>query len=130
VLSLLGLAIVSLMAFLTSQLQSLPLDLITTRELQEMHNTLFARFMVIVSLLGYMPWAAFTLGGGVLLAGVLLGWKESAYLRRFGILACAWTIARDLAQLQPRRFNMTVDGRQVQVRASEILAAASSSRSG
>ena len=80
VLSLLGLAIVSFMAFLTSQLQHLPLDLLTTRELQELHNTLFLRFMVIVSLFGYMPWAAFTLGGGALLVGMLLGWKESMYL--------------------------------------------------
>jgi membrane-associated phospholipid phosphatase len=80
VLSLIGLAIVSFMAFLTSQLQNLPLDLVTTRELQEIHNTLFLRFMVFVSLFGYMPWVAFTLGGGALLVGVLLGWKESAYL--------------------------------------------------
>ena len=43
--------------------------------------------------------------------------------RRFGMLAYAWTIARDLLQLQPRYFNLTVDGRQVQVRASEVLVA-------
>jgi diacylglycerol kinase (ATP) len=48
---------------------------------------------------------------------------RSEHKRRFGILAYVWTIARDLVQLQPRHFNLTVDGRQVQVRASEILVA-------
>jgi YegS/Rv2252/BmrU family lipid kinase len=48
---------------------------------------------------------------------------RSEHKRRFGILAYVWTMARDLVQLQPRHFNLTVDGRQVQVRASEILVA-------
>jgi diacylglycerol kinase (ATP) len=48
---------------------------------------------------------------------------RSEHKRLFGILAYAWTIARDLVQLQPRHFNLTVDGHQVQVRASEILVA-------
>jgi diacylglycerol kinase (ATP) len=48
---------------------------------------------------------------------------RSEHKRRFGILAYAWTIARDLLQLQPRQFNLTLDGHQVQVRATEILIA-------
>ena len=40
----------------------------------------FLRFMVLISLFGYMPWAAFTVGGGALLVGVLLGLKEGVYL--------------------------------------------------
>ena len=80
VLSLMSLAIVSLIAFLAYQLPSLPWDLATTRELQEISNTPFLRFMVAVSLLGYMPWAACTIVGGALLVGALLGWKDGAYL--------------------------------------------------
>ena len=48
---------------------------------------------------------------------------RSEHKRRFGVLAYAWAIAGDLLQLQPRHFNLTVDGHQVQVRASEILVA-------
>jgi len=48
---------------------------------------------------------------------------RSEHKRRFGILAYAWTIARDLVRLQPRHFNLTVDGHRVHVRASEILVA-------
>jgi diacylglycerol kinase family enzyme len=39
--------------------------------------------------------------------------------RRFCVLAYVWTIARDLLQLQPQHFNLTVDGHQVEVRATE-----------
>jgi hypothetical protein len=109
VLSLLGLAIVSFMAFLTSQLQNLPLDLITTRELQEIHNTVFVRFMVLVSLLGYMPWAAFTLGGGALLVGVLLGWKESIYLVLVTALQGVTNQLIKAAIGRPRPLNTLVD---------------------
>jgi diacylglycerol kinase family enzyme len=38
---------------------------------------------------------------------------RSEHKRRFSILAYVWTMARDLVQLQPRHFNLTVDGRQV-----------------
>ena len=109
VLSLLGLAIVSFMAFLTSQLQNLPLDLITTRELQEIHNTLFLRVMVIVSLFGYMPWATFTLGGCALLVGVLLGWKESAYLLLLTALQGVTNQLIKRAIGRPRPLNTLVD---------------------
>jgi YegS/Rv2252/BmrU family lipid kinase len=48
---------------------------------------------------------------------------RSEHKRRFGVLAYAWTIAGDLLRLQLRHFKLTVDGHQVQVRASEILVA-------
>jgi diacylglycerol kinase family enzyme len=43
--------------------------------------------------------------------------------RRFCVRAYVWTIARNLLQLQPQHFNLTVDGHQVEVRATEILVA-------
>lgn len=80
VFSLMSLAIVSLMAFLAYELPTLPFDLATTRELQEISNMPFLRLMVFVSLFGYMPWSAITVGVGVLVVGLLLGWKDGAYL--------------------------------------------------
>lgn len=41
--------------------------------------------------------------------------------RRFGVLAYAWIILRQLLTISPRRFNLTIDGHQIQVRAAEIL---------
>jgi diacylglycerol kinase family enzyme len=46
---------------------------------------------------------------------------EPEQKRRFGILAYVWTIARQLAGYEPHRFNLSLDGHQVQVRATEIL---------
>ena len=43
--------------------------------------------------------------------------------QRFGVLAYIWPIARDLIRLRRRHFNLTIDGRQIQARASEILIA-------
>jgi membrane-associated phospholipid phosphatase len=109
VLSLMGLAIVSFMAFLASQLPNLPLDLATTRELQEIRNTPFLRFMVAISLLGYMPWSAVAVGGGALLVGVLLGWKEGAYLL---LLTALQGLANQLIKAaigRPRPLNTLVD---------------------
>lgn len=41
--------------------------------------------------------------------------------QRFGIAAYVWTIATELSGLNPRKFNLVVDGIQMQVRATEIL---------
>jgi membrane-associated phospholipid phosphatase len=109
VCSLVGLAIVSLIAFLAYQLPSLPLDLVTTRELQEIRTPLFLRFMVAVSLLGYMPWAAFTIGAGALLVGVLLGWKDAAYLVLLTVLQSMTNQLIKVAIGRPRPLNTLVD---------------------
>src|SRR4051812_25166042 len=76
VFGLLSLVIVSLMAFVAYQFPTLPFDLATTRELQEISSTPFLRLMVFVSVFGYMPWSALTVAIGVLAVGLLLGWKD------------------------------------------------------
>lgn len=43
--------------------------------------------------------------------------------QRFGILAYLWPMLRDLIRLRRRHFNLTIDGRHFQIRASEILVA-------
>jgi YegS/Rv2252/BmrU family lipid kinase len=43
--------------------------------------------------------------------------------KRFGVLAYAWPIVRDLFHLRRRDFNLTIDGRRMSIRASEILVA-------
>ena len=43
--------------------------------------------------------------------------------KRFGVLAYVWPMARDLIRLRRRDFNLTIDGRPMPVRASEILVA-------
>jgi undecaprenyl-diphosphatase len=78
--SLLSFAIVSLLAYLVDQFPVLPFDLAPTRALQAISNLFFLQFMILVSLLGYMPWSAITVAVGVLLVSVLLGWKDGAFL--------------------------------------------------
>ena len=41
--------------------------------------------------------------------------------QRFGMLAYAWVIVQQLVGYEPRRYNLTIDGHQVQVRAAEVL---------
>ncbi len=43
--------------------------------------------------------------------------------QRFGILAYAWPMIRDLIRLRRRNFILTIDGLRTQIRASEILVA-------
>jgi diacylglycerol kinase family enzyme len=43
--------------------------------------------------------------------------------QRFGVLAYLWRMARDLIRQRRRHFNLTIDGRHFQIRASEILVA-------
>jgi len=43
--------------------------------------------------------------------------------KRFGVLAYVWPMARDLIRLRRRDFNLTIDGRRMSIRASEILVA-------
>jgi membrane-associated phospholipid phosphatase len=78
--SLAALAIVSALAGLTRLLAVMPLDLWFTRELQERPIGAVTQMMVVVSSLGYMPWSAISLGAATLLVGLLLGWKDGAYM--------------------------------------------------
>jgi diacylglycerol kinase (ATP) len=43
--------------------------------------------------------------------------------KRFGVLAYVWPMVRDLIRLRRRDFNLTIDGRRMPIRASEILVA-------
>jgi diacylglycerol kinase family enzyme len=43
--------------------------------------------------------------------------------KRFGVLAYVWPIVRDLIRLRRHDFNLTIDGRRMSIRASEILVA-------
>jgi diacylglycerol kinase family enzyme len=43
--------------------------------------------------------------------------------QRFGVLAYAWPMARDLIRLGRRDFIVTIDGQRMQIRASEVLVA-------
>jgi membrane-associated phospholipid phosphatase len=109
IFSLLSLAIVSLLAFLAYQLPTLPFDLATTRELQEISSTLFLRLMVFVSAFGYLPWSAITVGVGVLVVGVLLGWKDGAYLLLLTVLQAVANQLLKAAVGRPRPLDTLVD---------------------
>jgi membrane-associated phospholipid phosphatase len=79
-LSLLCLMIVSVMGWLTTSLPALPFDLSTTRELQEITSSPFQRLMLTISLFGWTPWSGIVVATSTLIVGVLLGWKDGAYL--------------------------------------------------
>jgi membrane-associated phospholipid phosphatase len=109
VFSLLSLAIISLMAFVAYQFPTLPFDLATTRELQEISSTPFLDFMVFVSVFGYMPWSALTVAIGVLAVGLLLGWKDGAYLLLLTALQAVVNQLLKTAVGRPRPLNTLVD---------------------
>jgi membrane-associated phospholipid phosphatase len=109
VASLLSLAIVSLIAFLANEFPTLPFDLATTRELQEISNTPFLRLMVFVSAFGYMPWSALTVGAGVLVVSVLLGWKDGTYFLLLTILESMANQLIKTAVGRPRPLDTVVD---------------------
>ena len=78
--SLLAFAIVAVLAALVRLYQVLPFDLSATRELQEPRGTWFREIMIYVSFFGYMPWSAITVAVGTVFIGILLGWKDGAFL--------------------------------------------------
>lgn len=80
VASLLAFAIVAVLAAFVRLYQVLPFDLVTTRELQEPRGAWFRELMIYVSLFGYMPWSVITVAAGTVLVGILLGWKDGAFL--------------------------------------------------
>lgn len=79
-LSLLSLLIVSIIAFFAETIRILPVDVATTRELQEVTDQTFLSVMVFLSLFGYMPWSLVTVVAGFVLVSLLLGWRSGAYL--------------------------------------------------
>ncbi len=80
VVSLLAFAIVAALAAFVRLYQMLPFDLTVTREFQELQGTWFLDLMIYVSSFGYMPWSAITVTVGTVLIGILLGWKDGAFL--------------------------------------------------
>lgn len=80
VASLLAFAIVAVLAAFVRLYQMLPFDLIATRELQETRAPWLLDFMIGISYFGYMPWSVITVSAGTLLVGILLGWKDGAFL--------------------------------------------------
>jgi len=100
---------VSLLAYLVDQFPVSPFDLAPTRALQAISNTRFLQFMVLVSLLGSMPWSAITVAVGVLLVSVLLGWKDGGYLL---LLTAVQAVANQLIKRavgRPRPLSTLVD---------------------
>ncbi|MEI7769341.1 MAG: phosphatase PAP2 family protein, partial [Chloroflexales bacterium] len=99
----------SLLAYLVDQFPVSPFDLAPTRALQAISNTRFLQFMVLVSLLGSMPWSAITVAVGVLLVSVLLGWKDGGYLL---LLTAVQAVANQLIKRavgRPRPLSTLVD---------------------
>ena len=109
VFSLISLALVSLMAFLAYTIPTLPFDLATTRELQEISNTPFLRLMVFVSVFGYLPWSAITVGVVVLVVGALFGWKDGAYLLLLTVIQALANQLLKTAVGRPRPLDTLVD---------------------
>ena len=80
---LLGVAtfvLVSLLAVVVRATQVLALDLFASHEFQEIPGGWFRSLMLAISSLGYTPLAEIVVGAGALLVGILLGWREGAYL--------------------------------------------------
>ncbi len=78
--ALLALLIVALLSILTRLSVALRLDLWFTQEVQEHRWRILLDIMAGVSIFGSMPWALVTIGGGVLLVWLWLGWRQAGYL--------------------------------------------------
>ncbi|MBC8078529.1 MAG: phosphatase PAP2 family protein [Chloroflexales bacterium] len=107
--SLVALAVVCVLAGLARLLTVLPLDVWFTRELQEHPRAFITQAMVVVSSFGYMPWLAVTLVGATLLVGVLLGWKDGAYLLLITALQAIVNAGVKLVIGRPRPLDTLVD---------------------
>ncbi|MDQ4077780.1 MAG: phosphatase PAP2 family protein [Chloroflexota bacterium] len=79
-LNVLALVIVTLLAFMAYTVQRVVFDVETTLGFQTVGGELFLELMTWVSVPGDMPWSVLVVSGGILLIGVLLGWKEGAFL--------------------------------------------------
>lgn len=101
-----ALTLVSLLAILVSRFGVLPIDLWTTRELQEHPLT---RLMYAVSLFGYTPWSAVTVAVGTLLVGVLLGWRDGVFLLAVTVAQGLINAAVKIAIGRPRPLSAVVD---------------------
>lgn len=77
---LLALVAVGALAALARALVVLPVDLWFTRGAQAYDWEALTGLMYVVSLPGYAPWSALTVGAGVALVALLLSWREGLYL--------------------------------------------------
>lgn len=77
VLALLAVVGITLLARLYTVL---PFDVWFTLELQALQSTIVTQMMVAVSVVGYLPWSVVAVAAGVLLIGLLLGWRDGLYL--------------------------------------------------
>lgn len=107
--SLVALTVVWVLAGLARLLTVLPLDVWFTRELQEHPRAFITQAMVVVSSFGYMPWLAITVVGATLLVGVLLGWKDGAYLLLLSTVQGIVNAGVKLAIGRPRPLDTLVD---------------------
>lgn len=78
--ALLVLTLVSFLTLLARLYTVLPIDVWVTQELQEHQWAAVARVMYAVSIFGYSPWSTLTVAVGTGLVGLLLGWRNGAYL--------------------------------------------------
>jgi undecaprenyl-diphosphatase len=108
-LSLASLAIVTVLAFLVARMPVLALDIVTTREIQEITGGGILRLMVAVSLPGYAPWSALTVGIGALTLGLWLGWRDGLYLLAITALQGLINAGIKLAIGRPRPLDKLVE---------------------
>lgn len=80
VVNLIALTIIGGLTFLAATLPQSAVDLSISQGFQTFGGYSFRELMILVSLPGTQPWATFIVLGGILFLGVMLGWKEGAYL--------------------------------------------------
>lgn len=109
VASLVALAIVCALAVVARLLSVLPLDLWFTRELQARPLAFVRQGMVVVSIMGYMPWSVITVAGATLLVGALLGWRDGLFLLALTALQGLANAGVKLAIGRPRPIDTVVN---------------------
>lgn len=109
VLSLIAFGIVAALAAGVRLYPFLPFDVAATREIQEHQNRVIDAVMYGISAFGFTPWVVFTLVGGVVGSGALLGWQTGAYLLVITVLEGLANAAIKLAIGRPRPISSLVD---------------------
>jgi membrane-associated phospholipid phosphatase len=107
--TLIAVAVVVGLTLLARLYTVLPIDVWFTLELQERHWPVVSRVMYAISIFGYTPWSAVTVAAGVVLIGLLLGWRDGLYLLAITIIQGLLNSAIKLGIGRPRPVKGIID---------------------
>lgn len=106
---LFALIVVAALSVLARLYTVFPLDVWVTLQLQDEESLAIVWLMTAVSAIGYAPWSSVTTALGVLLVGLLLGWRDGLYLLLITVVQGLTNAGIKLGIGRPRPIDELVD---------------------